>query len=66
MLPKFPEEDGEFQMTEAQWQELRNAMNELHEGGGWGCIRLEFKNHQLVFIKREVVKMVGSRTYDEY
>lgn len=57
--------DG-FQLTEEQNKTLHDAYNAIMQGGGWGCVRLEFKNKVLVFIKCETVRMVGSRGYDEY
>jgi hypothetical protein len=57
--------DG-FRLTEDQNNKLHEAFNTIMQGGGWGCIRLDFKNKALVFIKCETVQMVGSRGYDEY
>lgn len=65
MLPKFPEEDGEFRMTEAQQKVFQEKMDYVWREG-WGEVKVKFKNHQLVFIEGGAVKMVGSRTYDEY
>jgi hypothetical protein len=57
--------DG-FRLNKEQEATLHNAYNAIMAGGGWGNIRLDFKNSQLVFIKCETVQMVGSRGLDEY
>jgi hypothetical protein len=57
--------DG-FRLNKEQEVTLHNAYNAIMAGGGWGNIRLDFKNSQLVFIKCETVQMVGSRALDEF
>jgi len=53
-------------LTVDQERKLAESYAAIMQGGGWGCIRLEYKNKTLVFIKCETVQMVGSRGYDEY
>jgi hypothetical protein len=55
-----------FKLSKEQEAKLHDAYAAIMAGGGWGNIRLDFKNSQLVFIKCETVQMVGSRGLDEY
>ena len=56
----------DFALTADQEKTLRESFNAIMAGGGYGNIRLEFRDHKLMYIKCETINKVGSANYTEY
>lgn len=52
--------------NESQTKELMDAKKAIMEGGGWGSINIKFERGQIMFIRHEVIRMVGSRADIDY
>ncbi len=56
----------ELEFGETQIKELIDAKRAIMEGGGWGSINIKFERGQIMFIRHEIIRMVGSRSDVDY